>query len=63
MTSSRLDSDGWKIGGKQNCEASVNYHNNTITIKWEENSFVTNKRISFYISGHGVDYVLSLIHI
>ena len=58
VTSSRLDSDGWRIGSTQNCEVVKEDHqSNTITIKWEDNDYVTNKTISFYISGYGVNYV------
>lgn len=64
VTSSRLDSEGWKIGSNENCEVvSVDYHNNTITVKWGENRFVMNKSVTFYIRGYGVDYVSASVEI
>lgn len=64
VTSSRLDSDGWRIGSKLNCEvAKEDHQNNTITIRWKENKFVDEKKISFYISGYGVNYVSTNVEI
>ena len=60
ISSSRLNSNGWEIIRKQtqNCEiVDENHQNNTITIKWSENKLVGNKKIYFYISGFGIDYV------
>ncbi len=64
VTSRRLDSDGWKIGNTQNCEVvNEDHQNNTLTVKWNKNKFVGNKKISFYISGYGINYVSASVEI
>lgn len=64
VISSKLDSDGWDVGETNNCKiVKIDKQNNSITVKWNKNLTVDDRKISFYLRGYGIDYVAATAEI